>query len=283
MKLQVITVSVNYSDFLVHSIEANKVLFDKWIVVTDLADLHTKKLCDRNGITCLQTDAFYQHGIFNKYAGINEALKLVDNNAWVLFLDGDIILHPETRRVLESLQLDSTCIYGVDRLNCSGLQAYLDYKDGDGILKNNWMLTTAGLQLGSRLVHYYGHEGENGRFEGWRPLGFFQLCHRNQFNMYPQNTLGADHCDLLFARQWSRTYRVHIPELLAIHLESIDATKGVNWYGRKSGPFTLENYEEDVIIKPRLTWGRLLTNIRRRLKVCLFKFLRLFCKKPPIY
>ena len=53
MKLQALTVSVNYSDFLVHAISANKNLFDKWVVVTDFDDWVTRRLCEENGVTCL--------------------------------------------------------------------------------------------------------------------------------------------------------------------------------------------------------------------------------------
>jgi hypothetical protein len=62
------------------------------------------------------------------------------------------------------------------------------------------------------------------------------LCHRSAFDQYPQQSHGADHCDLLFARLWPRKLRTHIPELLAVHLESENAGAGVNWYGRKSKP-----------------------------------------------
>lgn len=241
MKLQCVSVCVNYSDFLSHVILENKDIFDKWVIVTDTKDLKTKQLCDEHKLICVQTDIFYSKGIFNKFAGINEGLKLVDKDSWVLFLDGDIVLQKETRRVLRSLNLDKESIYGIDRVNCSGLQAWLNYKASPGVLKENWMLTTAGLELGSRLVHYYGHKGENGRFEGWRPLGFFQLCHRSAFNEYPDNSLGADHCDLVFAREWPRNKRFLIPELLGVHLESEGAGKAVNWYGRKSSAFILDD------------------------------------------
>src|SRR6185312_13003905 len=119
IKLQALTVSVQYDDFLQHSIQENLKLFDKWIIVTDTKDIKTKELCDQYPkILCIQTDIFYHHGApFDKYAGINEGLKYVDDDAWILFLDSDIILHYEMRRTLEKLHLDKTCIYGIDRLN----------------------------------------------------------------------------------------------------------------------------------------------------------------------
>lgn len=250
MKLQAITVSVNYSDFLVHSLKANRHLFDKWIIVTDTKDETTKALCIAFDVICIQTDVFYKNARFNKYAGINEGLKYVDNDAWIIFLDSDIILQPDMPRVLRELKLDITCLYGIDRLNIIGYERWNEFKRGRGLLIENWLLTSQKLELGSRLVHYYGHEGENGRFEGWRPLGFFQLCHKSAFSIYPQDTDGADHCDLLFARLWPRRKRHFIPELLAIHIESHGTSKAMNWHGRRSKPFLpIEHKNKKIRIK----------------------------------
>jgi glycosyltransferase involved in cell wall biosynthesis len=238
MKLQAVIVCVNYADFLKHTGAANKGIFDKVVVVTDLSDTAVTLLCEEFGFECVKTDVFYEEGAtFNKYAGINEGLKLIDQDAWVVFLDSDIVLQPETRRVLENLDLDPFSLYGIDRVNCVGFENWEQYKNGKGVLEENWMLTGAGMQLGARLVHLFGHHGEHGRFEGWRPLGFFQLCHRSQIDKYPQDSPGADHCDLVFARMWKRRRRHFSPELMAVHLESENNGQGVNWYGRKSAPF----------------------------------------------
>jgi hypothetical protein len=255
MKLQVVTVSVNYSDFLVHTIEQNKRLFDRWIIVTDTKDTITKQLCDKHGVTCIQTDVFYENGgIFNKYAGVNEGLKYVDDDAWVLFLDSDIYLHKETRRLLEQLQLEKDCAYGMDRLNVYGYNEWMDYKSREDILKENWMLMTRDLDFGARLVHHYGGPGDNGKFRGWRPLGYFQLVHRSAFDKYSQNSIGADHCDLEFIKKWPRNKRILIPELYVIHLESVNAKWGSNWYGRKSKPFLAEEKdpEQEAMMKSLL-------------------------------
>jgi hypothetical protein len=243
MKLQALTVSVNYSDFLVHVIEENKKLFDKWVIVTDLEDYKTKKLCDEHGLTCVQTNAFYERGIFNKFAGINEGLKEIDADAYVLFLDSDIILPWWTRRVIEELHIDPSNIYGIDRLDIRGGEKFKKFKEGKGLLHNNWLLTNANLPIGSRLIHLYGVEGENGKFGGWNPLGFFQLCHRSAFDQYPENSLGADHCDLVFSKLFPREKRVFIPEIYGLHLLTESESKGVNWYGRRSKPFIVDNEE----------------------------------------
>lgn len=272
MKLQAVTVSVNYSDFLCHIIPENKTIFDKWIIVTDTKDYQTKALCDEHGLTCVQTDVFYEKARFNKFAGINEGLKLVDSDAWIVFLDSDIILQPETRHILRNLDLQKDHIYGIDRVNCTGMERWLQFKASNGLVKDNWLLHSAGLELGARLVHYYGFENGDGKFAGWQPVGYFQLCHRSSFDQYPQNSLGADHCDLMFPRDnFHRNKRVFIPEMLAIHIESDDAKKADNWWGRKTKPFVLNKQSECELpdpsptlnyCKPKFSWRRFWRDIK---------------------
>ena len=238
-KISALTVSVGYSDFLCWTLTENKHLFDNWVIVTDTKDTATKALCDNHNVMCIQTDVFYDNnGKFNKYAGINEGLKYIDRDGWIIFLDSDIVLHNLTKYILEKLELDETCIYGIDRVNCIGLEKWLSYVVKRDALFQNWLLHTSGMEFGARLVHYFGEEQDKGKFVGWRPLGFFQMCYGRSFENYPQNTIGADHCDLEFVRNWERNKRVLIPEFIGIHLESVGSYKGMNWYGRKSLPFT---------------------------------------------
>jgi hypothetical protein len=236
MKIQAITVSVNYSDFLKYSIETNKEFFDDWFIVTDTKDKETKELCDKHGLHCIQTDIFYEGGYFRKYAGINEALKLVDKDAWVLFLDGDILLSPLTKRVLTKLNLQKDTIYGIDRVNCYGFERFIEFKKSSGVLKENWLLHGAGLEFGARIVHIFGEDGENGLFTGYKPLGFFQLVHRSSFDYYPEGSLDASHGDIAFAKLYHRDKRQLIPEILGVHI-CTEKYKSMNWKGRKSDPF----------------------------------------------
>jgi hypothetical protein len=248
MKLQAVTVSVNYADFLEVVIPENKSLFDKWVIVTDTKDTATKELCDQHGLICVQTDSFYDNGaIFNKWAGLNEGLNLIDEDAWVAILDGDIVLHNQTKYVLKKLNLDPTFIYGIDRLDCVGFERWDKYKESSSVLRENWLLHSAGLPISARLVHLYGGKEDKGKFIGYRPLGYFQLTHRSSFDKYPQNSISADHCDLMFAGEYPREKRALIPELFCVHLISDEARKGQNWKGRKTKPFRLAHHGNEIL------------------------------------
>lgn len=273
-KIQAISVCVNYSDFFCHTAEVNNKLFDKWVVVTDTKDLKTKAVCEQYGIICVQTDLFYENARFNKFAGINEALTHIDKDAWVLFLDSDIVLPPHTRRVLDEMTLDKKCLYGIDRVNCFGINNWLKYKSDPSMLVDSWLLQTSTVKympFGARIVHIYGQEGENGKFGGYKPLGFFHLVHRSSFEKYPQNSLGADHCDLVFANLYGRQNRVLIPEIIGIHLESEGAGWGDNWKGRKTIAFGEERTSKIILLVRKIYW------LISRLIRWIIK--KLFCKK----
>ena len=242
MNITAISVCVNYSDFFAWSALANRGLFSKWIIVTDTKDSKTKAIANHYGYQCIQTDVFYEGGEFKKFKGINAGLEKAGKD-WVVFLDSDIVLHPLTKRVFDSLKFDQECLYGIDRINYSTFKQWFDYCNNPNLIIDNWLMTDAEGKFGSRINHYYGQQGDNGKFTGWKPLGFFQMAHKSQFTEYPSDCKGADHCDLVFANQWEREKRVLIPEIMAIHLETESNKWGVNWQGRKSLPFEPESYK----------------------------------------
>lgn len=265
MKIQALTVCVNYADFFVHVVEANIELFDKWIVVTDTKDEATALICETYGLTCIKTDIFYKDGkSFDKAAGINEGLASIDQDTFVLFLDADVVLPPLTKRAFESLEFKKDTLYGCDRVYVKGYDAYKEYLATEGVIRENWLMHFSGFPFGARICQYYGQVGENGRFRGWLPLGFFQLAHRSAFTVIPDGHGKADHYDIAFASQFSRDKRVMVPEILALHLESPGQWKGQNWRGRVSPPFVSEipgpeDDETDMKINP----SNLVGHIRR--------------------
>lgn len=253
-KLVAITVCVDYSDFLAFCI-GNHSLFNDWYIVTSSKDVATQNLCSYysgTSVHCIVTDAFYENGAtFNKWAGYNVALEKAKRKypkgAWVLFLDADIYLPPITGQVFKSYKFDKRMLYGVDRFNCYGSESWVKYLSQPGYVKEHWLMMLGTFEMGSRIVQYYGGEGENGMFQGWLPLGFFQLAHSSAFDWYhPQDSDKADRCDMTFAKLWKREHRVMLPDILPIHLESSSkSVKGANWGGRATPPFVPQkNYEK---------------------------------------
>lgn len=265
MKIGVVSVCVNYSDYLKVSLPVNKEVVDDMVIVTRSDDFETIEVCKENNVKCIATDEFNDHPSgFNKFKGINKGLELLDKDSWVLFLDCDIVLDPLSRRVFDNIDFSKDCLYGCDRVNCIGYDGWLTRKN---LVYGNWLLTSGCMELGSRICQYYGQEGDNGKFAGWKPLGFFQLAHRSSFNLYPTDTEGYDRADMVFANQYSRDKRVFIPEILVIHLESHGAKMGDNWKGRITLPFS---YKKRPFITPFVMYKRRLENLVTNL---LFKIL----------
>jgi hypothetical protein len=70
---------------------------------------------------CIKTDALNSRwNRFCKGAGINEGLSRLDRDAWVVHLDADIWLPPQTRLLLQNANLDPCMIYGIDRFCVKG-------------------------------------------------------------------------------------------------------------------------------------------------------------------
>jgi len=126
MYLEAITICVNYSDFLSHTLPYNKDHFDNLIVITDMQDDETKELCKIYDVKCFQTNIFYENGCtFNKGAAINYGLSQLEKKDWIIHLDADIYLPPLTRSILENIPLESHKLYGVDRLMCSSYEDWI--------------------------------------------------------------------------------------------------------------------------------------------------------------
>lgn len=229
MKIECVTVCVNFSDVLAFSLPANKAHFDRMLVVSDNADEATKNLCSHQHVELLQTDEFYHSdAAFAKARGINAALAKLDPDGWVLHIDADIILPPRTRELLGKIDLDPTCIYGIDRMMCPTYEDWIRY------LQTPTQMHTAEtfvipepFPLGARVARLHA--------DGWMPIGFFQLWHPKGSGIaeYPDLHGTAGRTDMLHAMRWPRAKRILIPELIGIHLEGKMAPGQKNWRGRR--------------------------------------------------
>lgn len=243
MKLEAVTICINYSDFLAHTLPHNKNHFDKMVIVTDTKDHATKKICDYYNVMCVQTDVFYENGSkINKGKGINEGLKHLDGDGWVVHMDADIYLPPMTRSILEKIDLDKETIYGIDRMMCPTYKKWIDFIDNPSPMHEGWIYVhTTAFPLGVRIAEY--------KNKGWEPIGFFQLWNPKGSGVYeyPKEHGSVDRSDVLFAKKFPRNRRQLIPEILSIHIDSEEmVSMGKNWNGRQTAKFNLESFLDNV-------------------------------------
>ena len=234
MKLEAVTVCVNYSDFLAWFLLWNARQFDRLVVVTDTRDRKTADLCEHHHVECIKTDVFYENGqAFNKGAGINVGLAALSLDAWVAHIDADIILPPRARGLLEAADLDPSMIYGIDRLLCQCFEDWIDYATLPEVQHSlNAFVQCTAFPIGTRVASM----GPGG--DGYVPIGFFQLWHAGITGRRAYPCHGdAGRGDFQFGRAWPRARRALIPEIVGIHLESEPSEMATNWRGRRSKPF----------------------------------------------
>lgn len=236
MYLEAVTICVNYSDFLAHTLPYNKHHFNHMVVVTTPEDIETQKVCSYYNVQCIVTDEFTKNGDpFNKAKGINVGLQYLSKKDWVIHLDADIYLPPLTRHVFERISLDSKNLYGIDRMMCPNFEAWQSFITNPTPLHTGWVyIHPAPFPMGVRIGEYMS--------EGYEPIGFFQMWNPKGSNifLYPNEHGAADRTDVLFAKKWKRQNRILIPEIIGIHLDSEDLNlteMGKNWNGRKTIKF----------------------------------------------
>jgi hypothetical protein len=197
MKIEAVTVSINYSDYLEKCIERNSALLDRWVIVTDRKDINTIELCRHyQNIELVFTRVEYQPGIFfPKSRMVNEGFERLYGKDWVVHIDSDILLPQNTRTVLDNTKLEREVMYGTE------------YR---------WMLNDKG--------EYVGTHGK----EFKRNIGFFQLFHSKYLMPYPENSLDAGEDDMEFNFYWEEANRRKIKGLIPKHF----GPKTTFWKGR---------------------------------------------------
>jgi hypothetical protein len=240
MKIEAVTVCVDYSDYLAWTLPAMRQTFDRLVVVTSPEDERTKHLCTFYNVKCVTTDTFYKNDSkFNKAAGINVGLDHLQRDGWIVHLDADIWLPPFTRKVIEKQCLWSDSLYTIDRLMCESFNDWIEFIRYPNMMEGNWMLKSP-FNVGSRLVYYHD--------KGYTPLGYFQLWNPkgSKIYEYPEHGVGADQSDVVFSNQFDRNNRFLIPDIFCIHLENEKSELGKNWYGRTTKPFYYDQVDQAV-------------------------------------
>jgi len=233
--MEAVIVCDQYADFLAQTLPHNKFLFDRIVVVTAYEDKKTQRVCEYHHVQCIRNDALLSRkGEFHKGKGINAGLAALSLNGWAVHLDADIYLPPQTRLLLQAADLDPTFIYGIDRFNVRGFEAWADFQGLPRLQhENETYIHLGAFPIGTRVMHRFAG--------GYVPIGFFQLWHPSASGIlrYPEEHTNAGRGDTVFAQNWPRSKRGFLPEIVAYHLESDDASNAANWSGRTTAPFTL--------------------------------------------
>lgn len=209
LRLQALTVSVNYADFL-ECIAPNRRHFERWLVVTVESDLRTLEVCRVWGMEVLFSRRLHQNGAkFHKAAALNEGLAALDQDAWTVVIDSDILLPSDFRERLELQALESNCLYGISgRRICQTLREFRHLSAQEPWAEN---------LLFSTFV-----------------IGYFHLFYMGQrHNRYPEGaSTDASGYDLLFSQEFPGHLHRYLP-FTALHA----GAPSVNWQGRTSEPF----------------------------------------------
>jgi hypothetical protein len=239
VRIEAITVCVGYGDFLRETAAHNLPLLDDLVVITSPDDEETREVCRRFSLHHVLSQEHCRGGPFNKARLIQRGLDQINGRDWVLHLDADIVLPRRFRDLLDWAHLDERCLYGADRCNLVGYDAWARLKAEKGGWDNhayeNYLRFHEAAALGTRWAS---------KLHGYVPIGFFQLWHGGRaidrgmhLCRYPYHHGDAARTDVQFALQWDRRHRLILPEVVVLHLESQPAPLGANWEGRTTAWF----------------------------------------------
>jgi glycosyltransferase involved in cell wall biosynthesis len=117
MKIDAITVSIDYSDYL-EQIVGNKDKFDRWLIVTHESDVKAIEVCKKYNLDYILSKEIYANGAcFSKSRAINEGIRHLCPQDWVCVLDSDILLPDNFNEVICAEVSDKNLIYGCTRYN----------------------------------------------------------------------------------------------------------------------------------------------------------------------
>ena len=127
-KIEIITTCVGRSSFLRETLQHNKSKVDNVIVVTSPTDYETHRICNGEGAVCVQTDLFYKYNApFDKGRALNEGVKKLQHNEWVLLTDCDILLLPAHKNFLRDPKLNKELMFGCRRIILETRSKYLSF------------------------------------------------------------------------------------------------------------------------------------------------------------
>jgi Glycosyltransferase like family 2 len=233
-----VTVSVGHGDFLAETLPINLALVDEMVVLTSPDDAETREVCRRHSVHCVVSEDHKRGGEFNKARLIQRGFDQISRSDWVLHIDADCVLPRRFRDLLSWSDLDTRGIYGFDRCNVTGWDAWQAIKQKGGWDNHgyeNLLRFQPDATVGARWVS---------KLHGYVPIGFSQLYfgpesifRGTHAKRYPYHHGDAARSDVQFALCWDRKHRHLLPEVIVLHLESEKAKLGANWKGRTTARF----------------------------------------------
>lgn len=211
MRLIGITVCVNYTDYLSHTIESVLATVDEHHIITSPQDIETINFCSDKSVKLKKYYGFHKRAPnmlparFNKAGAIRELQSELylkhglcylgeesESDTWFLLIDADILLPDNARKVIEDQAKNMHTLYGAKRV---------DYATREQFLRG----------VGTSYRHDYA--------------GYFQLYNR-PFH-YPDYSSNCGRCDVIFYKQFRKR---KVLDMTVSHL----GQDHVNWNGRVS-------------------------------------------------
>ena len=242
MRIEAVTVCVDYADFLEITLDSILAAVDSLIVVTSPDDKRTAELCRTRYVRCLATSTMF--GLeaqgkptrkFSLGAALDTGIRSCKLDDWVLVVDADIVLPARTHQTLDHLRLDPAKLYGIDRVHCRGWDAWRTFMSSEITIRSFEVPFLRQFPVGARIRSP----------SGYVPCGFFQLWNAatTGYRSYPIDPRGtAEGSDMLHSLRFPRQYRELIPEIVAIELgtDAFEDPIGVNWSGRTTNEFSAD-------------------------------------------
>jgi len=235
-KVQIVSVCVNYLDYLEYTFKYNKKFINKNLtIISDSKDSATHNFCNNNNIQLFISDNFYQNNSsFNKGAALNSYFRESFDPAysWILLLDSDIILN---KRVVNNInnntinKLDGVAHEDLLKRNRSRLMGRRQHRYVS--IKKEPIFSC------SRKIYNTITDFENNNIYNHEPCsgyGFFQLFASkeikkqliNKNNIFLENT-DASKYDIHFAYNSG-----YFKNLYCLGTVDHIGPYGVNWKGR---------------------------------------------------
>ena len=213
--IKIVTTSINYSDYLNHTLPHNKDICEDITVFTNPDDTETKSVCKKNSVAYqeinglgLQNDCF---DTITKTKAYNIFLQQ-HINKWILFIDADILIPKNLKYKLTTLPYNEKYLYCTSRVYLP-----MDYtKINENILK--------------------AKEADNYTTLGWVHLpvecwGYFLLFFNNN-KIKPWQINDIDFCN----QNWPQYNKIYLSDDFAVaHIpHGTWDDWGKNFYGRKT-------------------------------------------------